>query len=64
VTISGPTIYGPDRVDVLDTRTGRGRGSVEVGAGPPAVGVDEQTARIFVANGGDNTVSILDAARL
>jgi len=64
VTISGPTIYGPDRVDVLDTRTGRGRGSMEVGAGPPAVGVDEQTARVFVANGGDNTVSVLDAARL
>ncbi len=64
VTISGPTIYGPDRVDVLDTRTGRGRGSVEVGAGSPAVGVDEQAARIFVANGGDNTVSVLDAARL
>jgi len=64
VTISGPTIYGRDYVSAFDTRTGHRRAGLNVGVGPPAVGVDEQTARIFVANAGDNTVSVLDAARL
>lgn len=63
VTISGPTVYGPDSVDVLDTRSGRDLGGREVGAGPPAVGVDERTGRIFVGNAGDNTVSVLDISR-
>ncbi len=64
VAFNGPSVYGPDRVDVLDTRSGRGLTGVDVGAGPPAVGVDEQSGRIFVANEGDNTVSVLDTTRL
>jgi DNA-binding beta-propeller fold protein YncE len=30
----------------------------------PAVAVDEQTGRLFIANGDDNSVSVLDTARL
>ena len=30
----------------------------------PALAVDEQTGRLFIANGGDNSVSVLDTARL
>lgn len=54
----------PDVLTALDTRTGRPIRARALGAGPPAVGVDEQTGRVFVANAGDDTVSVLDAARL
>jgi DNA-binding beta-propeller fold protein YncE len=30
----------------------------------PAMAVDEGTGRLFIANGGDNSVSVLDTARL
>ncbi len=47
-----------------DGRSGRPSRQVTLGKGPPALTVDAQTGRIFVANAGDNTVSVLDAARL
>ncbi len=53
-----------DSVSVLDARSGRVVRHISVGHAPQTVAVDEQTARIFVANAGDNTVSVLDAARL
>ena len=54
----------PDVLTVLDTRTGLPLRALTLGTGPPAVAVDEQTGRAFVANAGDNTVSVLDTARL
>ena len=51
-------------VYVIDTRRGQVLRHFTVGTGPPAVAVDEQAEQVYVANGGDNTVSILDAARL
>jgi len=54
----------PDVLTAIDTRTGRPIRALALGAGPPAVGVDEQTGRVFVANAGDDTVSMLDATRL
>lgn len=53
-----------DLVSVLDTHSGRLVRQFTLGAGPPAVAVDEQTGRVFVANAGDDTVSMLDATRL
>ena len=58
------TYYGPDVVHVIDTRTGRQSYSYTLGAGPPVIAVDERAGRVFVANAGVNTVSVLDAARL
>lgn len=53
-----------DVLTVRDGRTGQIRHQLTLGRGPPAVAVDAQTARIFVTNANDNTVSILDATRL
>jgi len=58
------TGYNKDQVAVIDTGSGRFRRVMELGAGPPAIAVDERAGRVFVANGGANTVSVLDAARL
>ncbi len=51
-------------VYVIDTRRGQVLRHFTVGTGPPAVAVDAQAGQVYVANGGDNTMSILDAARL
>ncbi len=59
-----PATYGGDQVEVGDTGSGRFRPAMELGAGPPAIAVDERAGRVFVANAGANTVSVLDAARL
>ncbi len=48
----------------LDGRTGQLRRRLSLGKGPPALAVDTQTGRVFVANAGDNTVSVLDARKL
>ncbi len=54
-----------DLVSVLDAQSGRlKREHLLPDLGPPAVAVDRQTARVFVANAGDDTVSVLDATRL
>jgi len=45
---------------VLDTRSGRVRHTMTLGQGPPIAAVDERTARLFVVNGADSTVSVLD----
>lgn len=49
---------------ILDTHSGLLVRQVRLGVGPPAVAIDAQTGRAFVANGGDATVSVLDATRL
>ncbi len=55
---------GPTELGVFDAKSGRPLSGVLLGVGPPAMAVDAQTARVFVANTGDGTVSVLDAARL
>ena len=67
---SGIAIYGQrlyvaetsaDRVVVLDRRTCGIIGSVLVGSAPYALAVDAQAGRIWVANAGGSTVTVLDA---
>jgi len=57
-------LESPGCVSVLDTRDGRVLSHHTVGRGPLAVAVDNHTRRVFVTNGNDGTVSVLDAARL
>jgi len=64
VTAVTATGYNGNQVAVIDTGSGRFRRVMELGAGPPAIAVDERAGRVFVANGGANTVSVLDAAPL
>jgi len=64
VTAVTATGHNGDQVAVIDTGSGRFRRVMELGAGPPAIAVDERAGRVFVANAGANTVSVLDAARL
>jgi len=63
---AGKAGYRNTRVAVVDRRSGRitSNRQLELGAGPPVITVDEATQRAFVANQGDNTVSVLDASRL
>lgn len=63
---SASTGFGRSAVGVVDLRSGRvtSNFSLELGTGPPAIVVDNATQRVFVANPGDNTVSVLDATRL
>lgn len=60
------TGFGRSAVAVVDLRSGRvtSNFSLELGTGPPAIVVDNATQRVFVANPGDTTVSVLDATRL
>lgn len=60
--VSGASGYGRDVASIIDTHTGHLLKNVTLGIGPPLVGVSASTGRIFVANGGDNTMSVLDAA--
>jgi len=57
-----------NELTMLDVRSGKPYGkprrSAQLGKGPPLVAVDEQTRRLFVINGADNTVSVLDTSRL
>ncbi len=54
------------RLIVLDARSGRRLRTIALGGAidTPAVAVDERTGRIFVANAGAGTATVLDAARL
>jgi len=49
---------------VFDAQTGHYRTRVRVGRDPQAVAVDTKRGRVFVANRGDNTVSVFDATKL
>ncbi len=58
-------------LDVLDARSGRvlrrlalSHAAVPSGSLEVPMAVDEQTGRLFIANGRDNTVSVLDTTRL
>ncbi len=74
--LATPAVTGkvPSRtvLDVLDARTGKPlrhlalpRIVIEPDGSPGvAMAVDERTGRLFIANGRDNTVSVLDTARL
>lgn len=61
----GPTV-SINTLTVLDIRTGRPlRVQLpRLGRGPPALAVDEQTRRLFVVNGADHTVSVLDVSHV
>ncbi len=56
--------YEATQVSVIDARSGRVVGQVMVGRGPASLAVDTTTGLLFVANGSDGTVSVLDPARL
>jgi len=56
--------YQRTTVSTFDARTGSLRSTQLVGHGPSALAVDKRTGRVFVANYGDNTVNVLDIARL
>jgi YVTN family beta-propeller protein len=69
------TVYvtngGDNTVSVIDGRTCNGTvtsgcnqtpATVTVGSGPGGVAVDQATDSVYVANGGDNTVSVIDGA--
>lgn len=74
--LATPAVTGkaPSRtvLDVLDARTGKllrrltlSRIVIEPAGSPGvAMAVDGRTGRLFIANGGDNMVSVLDTARL
>jgi YVTN family beta-propeller protein len=49
------------RLQLSDARTGATVRTVPVDTAPTAVAVDVPAARVFVANSGDNSVSLLDA---
>ena len=49
------------RVSVLDANTGSVVSTIRVGESPSAVAVGAHSRRVFVGNGGSNTVSVLDA---
>ncbi len=55
---------GPSTLMALDLDTGRVRAQIRVGHLAVALAVDTWTGRLFVANEGDNTVSVIDTTRL
>src|SRR5579885_3052649 len=57
------TLAVPSGLAVMRRPSGGGAlvRAVPVGRGPDAVAIDERTDRVFVANGDDGTVSMLDA---
>ncbi len=61
---NGADVHAPGAVWVVDTGAGRVRRKAPVGHAPDALLVDTHTGHVFVANAGDNTVSMLDAAHL
>jgi len=58
---NGVPRHGPARLVTFDAATGTVSSSVGVGKDPQAVVVDARLRRVFVANRGDNTVSVFDA---
>jgi len=61
---TGAPRHGAARLVTFDARTGVVSSSVGVGKDPQAVVVDTRLRRVYVANRGDNTVSVFDASRL
>lgn len=61
---SGTDPKSPGAVWVMDTGNGHVRRIVAVGHAPSALLADPLTGCVFVANAGDNTVSVLEAAHL
>src|ERR1700686_753668 len=47
-------------VSVVATSSGSATGSIGVGKGPDGIEVDTSTHTIYVANAGDNSVSVID----
>jgi DNA-binding beta-propeller fold protein YncE len=56
-----PPSMPTDTVAVLDAGTGALLRSIPVGKCASAVAIDQKTARVFVANAADGTISVLDA---
>jgi len=54
----------PGALVVLDATTGRLLSQHRIGCNPQAVAIDALRHRVFVANQGDNTVSVFDATKL
>jgi len=54
----------PGSLVVFDAISGQVRSHQRVGRDPQAVAVDPQRKRVFVANRGDDTVSVFDATKL
>ncbi len=52
----------PGWLDIINTATNTIGGSVQVGVGPTAIYLDTFLNRLYVANTGDNTVTVLNAA--
>ncbi len=52
----------PGWLDIINTTTNSIGGSVQVGVGPTAIYLDTFLNRLYVANTGDNTVTVLNAA--
>jgi DNA-binding beta-propeller fold protein YncE len=61
---AGPPAGVAGRLLTLDAATGHILGGVAVGKDPQAVAVDTQRGRVYVANRGDDTVSVFDATKL
>lgn len=62
VTAMGPAgSYARSSVFVIDSGRVTVLRRIPLGHGPAAIAVDDQLSRVYVANQGDNTVSVLDA---
>jgi len=61
---NGVPRHGSARLVTFDAAAGAVSSKVGVGKDPQAVVVDARLRRVFVANRGDNTVSVFDASRL
>jgi DNA-binding beta-propeller fold protein YncE len=61
---NGVPRHGPARLVMFDAATGAVSSSVGVGKDPQAVVVDTRLRRVFVADRGDDTVSVFDATKL
>ncbi len=58
-------VYGPTQVYVYDVLSGNlVRAVTASGVGPPIITVDAQDRRVFIANSGGNTITVLDMAHL
>jgi len=51
----------PGTIDIINTANDTIGGSVTVGVGPTSISLDTFLNRLYVANTGDNTVTVLDA---
>ena len=51
-----------NKVAVVDGTGDRAAGSVTVGSSPSGIAINTRTNRVYVANGGDATISVIDGA--